>query len=185
MDPRNETETAPKRQRFTLLGRLGRSRRGSTAVEFALVSIPFFSMLFAIIETALMFFVGQMLDTATSQASRLIRTGQAHQSGMSQTQMAERICQGMVNLIDCDTNLHLDVRTYASFGAVDLGSPLDANGDFNNLQYNIGQTSQIVVVRAFYTWPAFFKVLGSGATLSDGRYVLASVVAFRNEPFPW
>jgi Flp pilus assembly protein TadG len=185
MDPRNDTAPAPDRRRFGLLGRLGRSRRGSTAVEFALVSIPFFSMLFAIIETALMFFVGQMLDTATAQASRLIRTGQAHQASMTREQMAERICQGMVNLIDCDTNLHLDVRTYASFGDVALGSPLDEDGEFEDLEYNIGATSQIVVVRAFYTWPAFFKVLSSGSTMPDGRYLLASVVAFRNEPFPW
>lgn len=45
----------------TALRRFGRNRRGSAAVEFALVAPVFFALIFAIIETALVFFAGQVL----------------------------------------------------------------------------------------------------------------------------
>jgi len=45
--------------------RFRRSRRGSVAVEFALVAPLFFALLFAIIETAIVFFAGQVLETVT------------------------------------------------------------------------------------------------------------------------
>jgi Flp pilus assembly protein TadG len=177
--------TASNTDRSGLFARFRRSREGSTAIEFAMVSIPFFTLLFAIIETALLFFVGQMLESSASQAARQIRTGQAHQAAMTREQMEEQICTGMINLTNCLANLHLDVRTYASFGAVSLGSPLDESGEFTDLQYDIGATSQIVVVRAFYTWPKFFHLLPTTSSLPDGSYLLGSVIAFRNEPFPW
>src|ERR1700755_2096632 len=59
------------------LRRFGRSRRGSAAVEFALVAPVFFALLFAIIESAIVFFAGQVLETITQDSARLIATGQA------------------------------------------------------------------------------------------------------------
>jgi len=53
---------SPVPSRFTLktaLRRFRGSRRGSAAVEFALVAPVFFALLFAIIETAIMFFASQ------------------------------------------------------------------------------------------------------------------------------
>jgi hypothetical protein len=61
--------------------RFRRDERGATVIEFGLVALPFFGLLFAIIETALVFFAGQALETAVSNAARLIRTGQAQSAG--------------------------------------------------------------------------------------------------------
>ncbi len=53
------TERAAKRGWFgRLLGRYRRDSKGATAIEFAFVALPFFALLFAIIETALVFFAG-------------------------------------------------------------------------------------------------------------------------------
>ena len=41
------------------LRRFRRDRRGSAAVEFALIATPFFALLFAIIETSIVFFAGR------------------------------------------------------------------------------------------------------------------------------
>ena len=60
-----------------ILRRFRRSRRGSVAVEFALVAPVFFALLFAIIETAIMFFASQALETITANSARYIMTGQA------------------------------------------------------------------------------------------------------------
>ena len=52
------------------LRRFRRNRRGSAAVEFALVAPVFFALLFAIIETAIVFFAGQVLETITQNSAR-------------------------------------------------------------------------------------------------------------------
>ena len=46
--------------------RFRRNRRGSAAVEFALIATPFFALLFAIIETSIVFFAGQVLETGAT-----------------------------------------------------------------------------------------------------------------------
>ena len=66
--------------RFTLrtaLRRFRGNRRGSAAVEFALVAPMFFALLFAILESALMFFASQVLETVTENSARVVLTGQA------------------------------------------------------------------------------------------------------------
>lgn len=47
--------------------RFRRNGRGSAAVEFALVAPVFFALLFAIIETGVMFFGSQQLETITQE----------------------------------------------------------------------------------------------------------------------
>ena len=60
-----------------ILRRFRRNRRGSAAVEFALVAPIFFALLFAIIELAMVFFASQVLETVTQDSRALIMTGQA------------------------------------------------------------------------------------------------------------
>src|ERR1700748_2652002 len=68
-----------------VLRRFGGNRQGSAAVEFALVAPMFFALLFAIIESGIMFFAGQVLETVTQTAARTILTGQTQTAGLSQT----------------------------------------------------------------------------------------------------
>lgn len=161
-------------------------RRGAVAMEFAIVSIPFFLLLFAILEMALMFFVGQVLDTATVSASRLIRTGEAKAQSLSKDQFKTKICEGMVNLVDCGTRLYVDVQSYSSFTAYAPTSPLDKDGNISVTKYTNGNKSEIIVVRAFYAWPILFDFLARSTTrLASGDQLLGAVVAFQTEPFPW
>ena len=55
-----------------ILRRFRRNRRGSAAVEFALVAPLFFGLLFAIIELAMVFFASQVLETATQDSARMM-----------------------------------------------------------------------------------------------------------------
>ncbi len=163
-----------------------RDCRGAVAMEFAIVSIPFFLLLFAILEMALMFFVGQVLDTATMSASRLIRTGEAKHLPLSQDQFAAQICTGMVNLVDCKTRLYVDVQSYSSFGGYKPTSPLDKDGKITSTHYTTGNPSEIIVVRSFYAWPVLFNLLARASIrLSNGDQLLGAVVAFQTEPYPW
>ncbi len=70
--------------------RLLRQQDGAAAVEFGLVAAPFLALIFAIMETAIVFFSGQALETAVADSARLIMTGQAQTQGMSQADVQER-----------------------------------------------------------------------------------------------
>ena len=61
------------------LRRFARRQDGAAAVEFAFIAVPFLALLFAILETALVFFAGQSLESAVADTGRLIMTGQAQQ----------------------------------------------------------------------------------------------------------
>ncbi|RJF75138.1 TadE/TadG family type IV pilus assembly protein [Rhodopseudomonas palustris] len=168
-----------------LLRRFGRNRRGSAAIEFAMVAPIFFGLLFAIIETAFMFFAGQVLETAVQDSARLILTGQAQSASYSQTQFKTNLCGRLSALFDCN-GVYVDVRSYGNdFSSVDLAAPIDANKNFvNNMQYNPGGSGQIVVVRAFYQWPLFITGLGYNiSNLAGNKRLLSATAAFRNEPY--
>src|SRR5690606_26334632 len=86
--------------RTGLLRAFRRDQSGATAVEFALVAIPFFALMFAILQTALVFFAGQAMETAVANAARLIRTGQAQQQGLTAEEFKEQICTQIFTIFD-------------------------------------------------------------------------------------
>ena len=169
------------------LARFRRDETGVTAVEFGLVALPFFALMFAILETALVFFAGQTLETAVSNAARLIRTGQAQQQGFDANDFKDQICVLVMSLFDCDAKLVFDVRTYETFDSVNLLKPVDEDGNLvTDFIYEPGQGGEIVVVRAFYEWPTFSSLLGLDlSNMANGTHLLSATAAFRNEPFPW
>jgi Flp pilus assembly protein TadG len=168
-----------------LLRRFRRNRRASAVVEFALVAPLFFALLFAIIETALMFFAGQVLETITQDSARMILTGQAQQGSYTQSQFASYVCtQVPAALFDCN-QLYIDVKSYSSFSSVSISNQIDNTGNFvNNMTYSPGAAGDIVVVRVFYQWPIFVTGLGYNiANLSGSKRLLVGTAAFKNEPY--
>src|SRR3954465_2308422 len=105
------------------LRRFRRNRRGSAAVEFALVAPVFFALLFAIIETAIVFFAGQVLETVTQDSARFIMTGQAQTGGYSQPQLKAFVCGKINVLFDSVTGISIDVQSYSSFSSVSISNP--------------------------------------------------------------
>jgi Flp pilus assembly protein TadG len=168
----------------TLLRRFRRSRRASAALEFAMVAPIFFALLFAIIETAMMFFASQVLETITQNSARMIFTGQAQQASYTQAQFATYVCGQVPALFDC-TKIYIDVENYPSFTNVTINNQIDASGNFiNNMQYSPGGAGDIVVVRLFYQWPIFVTNLGYNITnLSGSMRLLTASAAFKNEPY--
>jgi Flp pilus assembly protein TadG len=178
--PQGSTATVRK-----TLRRFCRNRRGSAAVEFALVAPVFFALLFAIIETAIVFFAGQVLETVTQDSARMIMTGQAQTGGFSQAQFKTYVCGKISVLFDCVNGVYVDVQSYPGFSGVSISDPIDAGKNFvppNN--YNPGGPSDIVVVRLFYQWPLVVTGLGYNiSNLSGSKRLLTATAAFRNEPY--
>jgi Flp pilus assembly protein TadG len=167
------------------LGRFARTQDGAAAVEFGLVAAPFLALTFAIMETAIIFFSGQTLETAVADASRLILTGQAQTQGFSQAQFKDAVCAKIFGLFDCQNGVYVDVKTYTNFSGITMASPVDANGNFqNNFSYTPGGPGDIVVVRLFYQWPVYVSILGfSLSNVNGGKRLLVATSAFRNEPY--
>jgi Flp pilus assembly protein TadG len=102
-------------------------------LQFALVAPVFFALLLAIIETAIMFFASQLLETYTQQAARLVLTGQA-QNGTYNTQgkflanFQTNVCSNI--LFNC-SNINIDVKNYDSFGLISISSQINASNNFD------------------------------------------------------
>jgi Flp pilus assembly protein TadG len=167
------------------LRRFRRNRRGSAAVEFALVAPVFFALLFAIIETGIVFMAGQVLENITQQSARKVMTGQAQTAAYTQTQFKNYVCTQIPALFTC-ANLYVDVESYPSFSSVAINSQIDGSNNFTsgNMQYSPGNPGDIVVVRLFYQWPLIVTGLGYNiANLSGSKRLLVATAAFRNEPY--
>jgi len=164
--------------------RLVRQQEGAAAVEFGLVAAPFLALVFAIMETAVIFFAGQALETAVADSSRLIMTGQAQTQGMSAATFKNAVCAKIYGLFDCANGVFVDVQTFTSFNNMTLNNPVDAQGNYQNLKYQPGVPGSIVVVRLFYQWPVYVSLLGLDmSNMNGGKRLLAATAAFRNEPY--
>jgi len=169
-----------------LFRRFARNPRASAAVEFALVAPMFFALIFAIIETALVFFAGQVLETGTQDTGRLLYTSQVQANGMLQANFKQTLCNSVAAILSCN-NLYVDVRSYPAGTAITITDPIDSSCNFvNNFVYQppaLGSDAT-VVVRAFYQWPLFVTGLGYNMTnvgcgTSNSYRLLAATAAFR------
>ncbi len=166
------------------MARFMRAERASVAVEFALTAIPFFTLLFAIIEAGMIFFVSATIENSLNDVGRLIRTGQAQTGNMTATQLVQQICNNVVMVSNCTSNLKLDVRTYSTFASVAFPTPVDQNGNLvTTLQFNMGSAGDIVLIRAFYVWSVISPLPVGLANNTGSTRLIQSSIAFRNEPY--
>jgi Flp pilus assembly protein TadG len=172
---------------FAAARRLIRQQDGAAAIEFGLVAAPFLALVFAIMETAVVFFAGQTMETAAADSARLIMTGQAQTQGFDQAKFKEAVCARIYGLFNCNGGLFVDVKTYTAFSNINNSQlPLDANGNLQtgNFGYQPGGPGDIVVVRLMYQWPVYVSLLGLNLSdMSGSKRLLMSTIAFRNEPY--
>ena len=162
----------------------GKRSDGTVAVEFAIVAAPFLALLFAILETAFVFFAGQTLETAVADSARLILTGQAQTQGFNQASFKDAVCTKIYGLFDCQGNMNVDVQKYADFASVDLSRPVDDQGKVKAGAYNPGGPCEIVVVRLIYEFPIHLAFMGFNlADMNGNKRLIVATSVFRNEPY--
>ena len=176
------TRAAAKVRRFL------RHERGATAVEFAILALPFFTLLFGVLELGLLFMASTILDAATLTAARHIRTG-AMQASSANTAAGFKadVCNNMswLSSSDCTANVVVDVRTFASFGTISSSPPV-TNGaiDSTKTTYDAGVACSIVLVRVFYPYALYTPLLDPGLpNLGPTHRLITSAAAFRNENY--
>ncbi|MFC7397673.1 TadE/TadG family type IV pilus assembly protein [Chelatococcus sp. GCM10030263] len=172
-----------------------RDTRGVTAIELALVGPFFLALAFAILQTALIFWAQQVLETNVADGARLILTGQTQNNPNLKSDnerflsLRDAICDRgpvvMVGSDECKANLHLDVRVLSSFNDADLAVPIeDGQLKTDGFGYQNSSGSQIVLVRAILEIPVYLTFMNPGlANLANGSRAIMATAAFRTEPF--
>ena len=82
--------------------RLCRDETASVAVEFGMVAIPFFTLVFAILQIAIVFLADQVLESAVANSARMIRTGQVTSTNTTAANFkTQYVCPNLYGLFDC------------------------------------------------------------------------------------
>ena len=186
-----------------------RDQDGATAVEFALISVPFFMMLFGIMSICQLYFWTFTTENAVWSASRDIRTGTFQTAagptygpiaGNPQTQaqlitdFQTAICNGTVNKGDCMANSVVVVQAQTSFSNIVVptapntictpsGNTMITSSAAASA-FNAGVASSVVLVTFCYSWKFGAKLpFLTLPKLTDGGYLIQASAAFRTEPY--
>lgn len=180
-----------------LLRRLMGRRDGATTIEFAILTIPFFVMICASLETFVAFTGEQLLANATETVARKIRTGEI-KPGYSEKDFRKLFCEEIKLLMPCsaaeiDTpdKLYLDVRSFTKYTDIPTSVPLvDSKFDKTAIKFAPGGKKSINIVRAYYRWQVvtdLVRPLLTNVQSADGSkrdYLMVATAVVQNEDYP-
>jgi Flp pilus assembly protein TadG len=175
-----------------------RNEDGVTAIEFAFLAIPFFTIIIAIMQTAVIFLASQILDSAVQDTSRLVRTGRAQT--LTEESFRNLLCDRLYGMFDCTSGeserLRVNVSVVDSFTSAEIPYPV-ATGEActpagcdwvleSGFDPGTGGQAQpdVILVRAYYKWKSVVSFPGfEFGTLPDGSRLMGAARVFMNEPF--
>jgi len=187
-----------KRPRLTAFSR---SRDGAAAIEFALLAIPYFMVVFAIIETFVAFAGEQLVSNAVDTMSRKMRTGQITPANTNATAFRTAFCNEIAILITCSSTevatpskLFIDVQNFITFAAVPTTIPRTSTSTYadiktSDFKYLPGGSGTINMVRAYYRWQIITDLIRpyiSSVRPADGSssyFLIVATTAFQNEQY--
>jgi Flp pilus assembly protein TadG len=181
-----------RRQRLS--ARFVRSRDGAAAIEFALLAIPYFLIVFAIIETFVAFTGEQLVSNAVDTLSRQIRTGQITAANTTKADFRGKFCDEVSILITCSgedsSKLILDMRSFSKFAEIPDDIPRK-NGDLDATDtFAPGGPASINMLRAYYRWSVVTDLVRpyiSGLRPADGslpkEFLIVATASFQNEDY--
>ena len=166
-----------------------RDDRAAVSVEFAILALPFFAVLGAILETSLVFLATNILDSAVNDASRQIRTGQAQAAAFNTTKFEKLVCDRLYGMFKDCSGLYSSVTIVNDFKSATAVAPVQQSCTSSCTwtrpeDFSPGTGSNIVMVQVYYRWPLILSIGGFDlANMADHSRLLGSVRVFRNEPF--
>ena len=161
-----------------------RSLRGATAVEFALVSLPFFTMLIGMIETSLFFAAGNVLEGAAHEAARVLQTGQGQQSGDAAGAFEAKLCEKVEEMIPCADLIYEVIEIPTFLDAADYTPQFDDDGNLVSQGFSPGGVEDTILVRVSYRYEFLTPFLGELMTGGGGGSMLhMATVVVKNEPY--
>ena len=164
-----------------------RNNRGATAVEFSLLALPLIMLIFASMQTALLFFYDQALQTGAQKSARQLLTGSVQLGGLTQAQFKTVVCANLPSQFQC-SNVMVDVQSASSFQATNTSSltpTYDIHNSVTNVwNYTPGNPGDIVIMRVMYDWPVLGGPLAVGlANQPNNTHLMVATTVFKNEPY--
>ncbi len=172
-----------------------------------MIALPLFTMIFAVMELALVFLISISLEDAASTMAREIRVGTITPPGVAATastaaapnltSFKQDLCSYilLVPSSTCANQIQVDVQPFSNFTATTLPSPISGQTfSSSSLCYGSGTPREVVLMRVYYLWPLLTPFLLNGlenvTTYTDttgasgtGRWVAVSATeVFVNEP---
>jgi Flp pilus assembly protein TadG len=191
------------------VARFLRSRDGAAAIEFAILAIPYFLIVFAIIETFVAYAGEQLLSNAVDTMARKLRTGNITfarnpATDMDRTTFRQAFCNEIAIMMKCSNTeavtadkLWLDVRSFTTFASIPTtvprNPPTSAYGelDTSTMQYAPGGPKTINMLRAYYKWDVMTDLIRPYITNvrpADGSrpyyFLMVETAAYQNEDYP-
>ena len=174
----------------TFLGRAKRNEDGTTAIEFAIVAIPFFMFIFGLMGVSSYFFIMTSVEKGMDQASRYIKTGQAQNLDWTVKQFKEKICEKAGSWVKC-SKVQVFVQKFADWNLVqpqpclaNSTSVINTSNPSDKIAQYAGAANDIVLVTACYKWDFAAKLpyLDLGQ-MNDGALMMQAATTFRTEPY--
>ena len=164
---------------------------GATAVEFAFFALPFAFIMMGMIEIGMMSTAGTVLQGATDESARLIRTGQAQESGNAQQAFEDMLCDRVDLLMDCDDLNYevIKIDENQGFGGASIDLSLvqpvfDPNGELQSQGFDPGQENSLIIVRVAYNYPLMSPFVAPFFSDSgNNKRLLMSTAIIQNEPY--
>lgn len=186
--PGERPDITEKRAKGGIFRRFVKNRKGSTAIEFTALAIPFSFLVFAILESSISFASQQVLATAGDTVARQLRTGQLRPADINEVTLKAHICNKLsVIVADGCPGLEVDLREFPTFDAaskVRIKFTADKDIDTSDFDVDPGLSESINMLRVFYRWPVMTDMMRSSmSNLKDGNTLLFSTITWRNEPF--
>ena len=153
------------------IGSFRRDRRGATALEFGMVALPFFTLMFTILGCGIHMFVYGAMDAATKHAARQVRIGAIR--GSTSAAIRDLVCAKMAGLAACSA-IQVYVTSGASYTA--LTPATVAAGTLSLSTYSPGIANSYVLLQVAYTASVLLPLPNTLAP------TFITSVAFRNEP---
>jgi Flp pilus assembly protein TadG len=185
--------TQAKAGRVTFARRFLGDRRGSTAIEFAMLAIPFALLVFAILESCISFAGQEVMANITDDVARQVRTGQLKPADLTGTKLRDMICNRLeIMVAKTCPGLLVDLREYPTFADAATAGFKIVNGEIvltqgpNSMSFAVtpGLAETKNMLRVFYKWPVMTDFMAkSMANLKDGNTLHFASVTWQNEPF--
>jgi Flp pilus assembly protein TadG len=149
--------------------------KGQAMVEFALTALVLISLLLALIDLAMMFYVNLTMQHAVREGARYAITGQIGASSDRRAAMIQKIKDSSCDLYNKNALAEKD-PTVSVLTPSHISTFTNYTG---NQVVDTGKPDQIIIVRLTYAWPTLTPLMNPFFT--DGRYTFTASATMKNE----
>lgn len=151
-----------------------------------MVAVPFVIIMLGILELTLMFASSSLLQGATTEAARTIRTGQVQNAADPEDMFRDALCRQAATFMNCDDIQYEVIKIVEGdfLSAGDYEAEYDEDGNLVSSGFEPGEVSDVILVRTAYRYPLLTPFMSTALSDGhDGTYLLEATVVFQTEPY--